>query len=153
MDYSKTAEWDSVKRDLNNIFQESGGLQGDGMNAVGAYVKDNNLNYEWLLQGDEIKVKEKENMSEPVNILDSMDGSRYWWKSKWSSNFLVNNRAKGGRIGYENGELIEGEVIEEKSKGNGYVNGNSKSSFQINSSWSRYIFAAKDAYGYVSKFR
>ena len=66
-------EWKIVKRDLNNIFQEAGGLEGDGMNAVWKYVTDNDLNYEWMLQGDEIKVKEKE------------------------------KRAQGGRIGYAGG--------------------------------------------------
>ena len=86
-------EWETVKRDLNNIFQESGGLEGDGMNAVGAYVRDNNLNYEWLLEGDEIKVKEKENMGEPVNILDSIDGSNT--VNINGLELLLNNKARG----------------------------------------------------------
>ena len=94
-------EWETVKRDLNNIFQESGGLEGDGMNAVGAYVRDNNLNYEWLLEGDEIKVKEKENMGEPVNILDSIDGSNT--VNINGLELLLNNKANGGRIGFDNG--------------------------------------------------
>ncbi len=100
----KTArtEWETVKRDLNNIFQEAGGLEGNGMNAVGAYVRDNNLNYEWLLQGDEIKVKEKENMDEPVNILDNIDGSNII-NINGIKLLMPTKKAQGGRIGYRFG--------------------------------------------------
>jgi len=96
----KTArtEWETVKRDLNNIFQEAGGLEGDGMNAVGAYVRDNNLNYEWLLQGDEIKVKERKKNREPVNILDSLDGSNTI-NINGIELLVPTNKAQGGRIG------------------------------------------------------
>ena len=114
-------EWETVKQDLNNIFQESGGLQGDGMNAVGAYVKDNNLNYEWLLEGDEIKVKEKENMAEPVNILDSMDGSNT--VNINGLELLLNNKAKGGRINKADGGMpsVLPKGVEADYRGGGFI--------------------------------
>jgi hypothetical protein len=135
-------EWETVKRDLNNIFQEAGGLQGDGMNAVGAYVRDNNLNYEWLLEGDEIKVKEKENIEEPVNILDSIDESNTININ--GLELLLNNKANGGRIGYENGELVEGEVVEEKSKGDNILIEIAKVLFRLTPP-GMFIFAADEA--------
>jgi hypothetical protein len=116
-------EWETVKRDLNNIFQEAGGLQGDGMNAVGAYVRDNNLNYEWLLQGDEIKVKEKENMDEPVNILDSLDGSNTFTIGDGIELLMPTEKAKGGRINKAEGGVpsVLPKGIEADYRGGGFI--------------------------------
>jgi hypothetical protein len=99
-------EWQLIKQQLNEIFQEAGGLEGDGMNAVNQYVRDNNLNYEWHLQGDEIKVKEKENMNEPENILDSMDGINTFTVGD-GIEIMPTEKAKGGRIGYQTGGITE----------------------------------------------
>ena len=91
------------------------------MNAVGAYVKDNNLNYEWLLEGDEIKVKEKENMGEPVNLLDSMDGSNT--VNINGLELLLNNKAKGGRINKAEGGMpnVLPKGIEADYRGGGFI--------------------------------
>ncbi len=103
---TRKPEWETVKRNLNEIFQEAGGLKGDGMNAVWKYVKDNDLNYEWLVQGDEIKVKEKENMAEPVNILDSMDGSNTV-NINGMELLMPTEKAQGGRIGLYSGDTAQ----------------------------------------------
>ena len=114
-------EWETVKRNLNEIFQQAGGLEGEGMNAVGAYVRDNNLNYEWLLEGDEIKVKEKENMGEPVNILDSIDGSNTINMN--GLELLLDKKAKGGRINKAEGGTpsVLPKGIEADYRGGGFI--------------------------------
>ena len=114
-------EWETVKRNLNEIFQQAGGLEGEGMNAVGAYVRDNNLNYEWLLEGDEIKVKEKENMAEPVNILDSIDGSNTINMN--GLELLLDKKAKGGRINKAEGGTpsVLPKGIEADYRGGGFI--------------------------------
>ena len=120
---TKKPEWETVKRNLNEIFQQAGGLEGEGMNAVGSYVRDNNLNYEWILEGDEIKVKEKENMAEPVNILDSMDGINTFTVGDGIEIIMPKERAKGGRINKAEGGVpsVLPKGVEADYRGGGFI--------------------------------
>ena len=101
-------KWQIIKSTLNQIFKEAGG-GAEGYRAVEEFSRENpNFleGHQPVWQGDEIRLIEPQIQYENVNILDSMTGNEDGIIKIDMSGMFEENKAKGGRIGKDDGGIM-----------------------------------------------